>query len=94
MRMPNRSEEQIVNDVLDAEAGDKWYYKYDTELYTVEDGDWVCAGAASVYSNFADNDDGCDLWVDFGEPFRFPVERTSRGGYNYRVKYRGVNYYF
>lgn len=90
-----KSLDDMVHDVLDAMEGDGWYYKYGVDLHKKVNGRWENAGRYSVYSNVHDDEDGCDLWVEFGTSFnRFPVYRVDKAGYHFRVQYMGEYYYF
>ena len=91
----NKSVDDIVHDALDAMEGDGWVYYYDVDLHKKVNGRWENAGRHRVYSNVYDNEDGCNLWVEFGEPYnRFPVYPVNKSGYNFRVQYMGEYYYF
>lgn len=91
----DKSVDEIVDDVIDAQEGDGWVYMYDVDLHKKIDGTWEHAGKFSIYSNLADKDDDCNLWVEFDGPTgRMPVETTDKAGYRFRSQYMGEFYYF
>lgn len=92
-RMPDRSTDDIVEDVLDAqETG--WLYEYDAELYYLSDGEWTSAGMFSVYCNMSENAEPNNKWVDFGDSFFIPARRTDYAGYDWCVTYHGTKFYW
>lgn len=90
---PDNSTEEIVDETLEAARGDKFVYYYSAEMFYYDDGEWYSAGMHNVYHNLADHD-GCNLWVDFDEDFKFPVEYKEKYGYRHSVFCRGTEYYF
>lgn len=92
-RMPDRTIDETVEDVLEAqETG--WLYEYDVELYYRDNGEWVSAGMFSVYQNMSQDAEPDNKWVDFGESFYFPSERTDYAGYSRCVTYQGIKLYW
>lgn len=72
-----------------------WRYLYDAEMDWYENGYWYSLDETfGVYRNLADKSDGCDLWVNFGDSYNVPAQKTTQTGYTYRVDYEGTTYYF
>lgn len=90
--VPERTTDELAKEVFDSYKNNDYFYEYDTDLYYKEDGEWKYYGRRSVYSNPADKDE-CNKWVQFGDT-KQDAEYTNVGGYTFRVKYRGVFYYF
>ncbi len=90
--IPERTSDEIAEEVYNAYENNDYFYEYDTDLYYKEDGEWKYYGKRSVYSNPADKDE-CDKWVQFGNT-KQDAEYTDIGGYTFRVQYHGVYYYF
>lgn len=86
-----RTAEETLQDMADAGEGDGWFHSYDTDVFYLEDGEWVCYGKVGVYKNLEDSP--ARKWVDFGG-MKCPAEDTDKGGYSYRVQYGGTWYYF
>ena len=66
------------------------------KLYYKDGGRWKYYGTYPVYSNPADNEDGCNLWVRFSKYSFMPVSyhRKNNIEWPHRVMYQGVYYYF
>lgn len=92
-RMPDRTIDETVEDVLDAQESG-WLYEYDVELHYRENGEWVSAGMYSVYKNMSSEAEPDNRWVDFGEVFYFPSKKTNYAGYSRCVTYKGVKLYW
>lgn len=91
--IPEKSEDEIVREVVEAQQNDSYYYKGQVELHYLEDGDWVSAGMHDLY-NYANGKNEVNDYVSFdGE--KMPVSYANDyGGYTFRVMYMGVNYYY
>lgn len=91
----DRTNDEIFYEMAEAIENDDWFHEYDVDLFKKVDGEWINVGVHSVYRNFADKDDDCNLWVEFEGPMhRCPVENTTKNGYNYQVRWQGDYYYF
>lgn len=86
-----RTSQDMLQDISNASQGDGWLYKYDTEVFYLDDGEWKSYGQVSVYKNLEDDRDR--FWVAFGR-MKFATEEADKGGYSYKVEYGGVWYYF
>ena len=86
-----RTSQDMLQDISNAGQGDGWLYKYDTEVFYLDDGEWKSYGQVSVYKNL--EDDRERYWVAFGR-MKFATEEADKGGYSYKVEYGGVWYYF
>ena len=84
-----RTPSEKLQDISNASHG--WLYKYDTEVFYLDDGEWKSYGQVSVYKNL--EDDRERYWVAFGR-MKFATEEADKGGYSYKVEYGGVWYYF
>lgn len=90
---PEKTTDEMMEDIVDAANDDGWVYEYDVDLHKREDGEWVYAGRYGVYMSLDDNDE-CNLWIDFGNPYKMPVYYTEDYGYTHKVQYQGEWYYF
>lgn len=91
---PDKTVDEIVNEVLDASEGDGWVYQCAVDLFKRQDGEWVYAGCGEVYMNLAD-DDSCNLWVEFDDEIsKMPAYNTDDYGYDHKVQWHGEWYYF
>lgn len=89
-----KSTDDVVTEVLDAQEGNGWTYEYNVELHKNSGGDWLNAGRFGIYRNLSDNDE-CNLWVEFDGPaYRMPVYLTDDHGYRFKVQWQGEYYYF
>lgn len=86
-----RNSEEILQDISDASESDGWLHKYDTDVFYLQNGEWICYGKVSVYKNL--EDDRERNWVDF-DGMKIPAEETNKGGYSNKVQYGGIWYYF
>lgn len=86
--------DEMVNDVLEAQESDGWVELYDVDLYTRVDGEWYYAGRKSVFMGLHDDSD-CNLWVDFDHSgYKMPVYPTDDYGYRFKTQWHGDWYYF
>ena len=90
---PDRTPEEIIEDVLEAGKKDGYFHKCSAELYYQEDGEWVYYGVKDIYTYANGNAGKNNDWVEFDGEF-YPSHDTDKGGYRFRVTYRGVDYYF
>ena len=72
-----RTSQDMLQDISNASQGDRWLYKYDTEVFYLDDGEWKSYGQVSVYKNL--EDDRERYWVAFGR-MKFPTEEAYKGG--------------
>lgn len=92
--VPNRTTDELVQDIIDAQDGDGWVYQYDVDLHKRIAGDWEYVGCHSIYMNLADDDD-CNLWAEFDKAsYKMPVYPTDDYGYSFKVQWQGDWYYF
>ena len=89
---PDRSSEELLQDIMEAAENDSYYYKRSVELYYKEDGEWEYYGTREVYGD-PNGTHECNDWVRFGDDL-MPVYYTNKGGYTFTVKYMGVDYYY
>ena len=89
---PDRSDEQLIIETIEASKNDGYVYKCSVELYYQDDGDWEYYGKAEVYG-YPNGKSECNDWVKFGEDL-MPVYYTDKGGYTFRTRYMGVDYYY
>ena len=90
---PDRTPEETLVEILEAGKRDGYFLKCSVELYYQNDGEWEYYGVGDIYTyangNAGENND----WVEFDGQL-YPSYDTDKGGYRFRVTYRGVDYYF
>ena len=89
---PDRSTDELFYETMEAAKNDGYVYKCSVELYYKDDGEWEYYGTAEVY-NYPSGKSECNDWVKFGNDM-MPVYYTDKGGYTFRVKYMGTDYYY
>ncbi len=89
---PNRSNDELFYEMMEAVENDGYFCKCKVELYYRDEGDWKYFGTAEVY-NYPNGERECNDWVKFGDNL-MPVYYTDKGGYTFRTTYMGVDYYY
>ena len=92
---PERGTEELVRETIEAVENSGYVYKFSVELHYLDGSSWKSAGHHGVF-NFPNGQSECNDWVLFGNSARdlMPVYYTDKGGYTFRTKYMGVDYYY
>jgi len=88
----DKSEDELVKDIIEAQENDHYYYKGRVELHYEEDGEWVSAGMYKQY-NYPNGTGEINDFISFDGDM-FPVRYADKGGYTFCVQYHGVTYYY
>lgn len=88
----DRSDDELVKDIIEAQENDHYYYKGRVELHYEEDGEWVSAGMYKQY-NYPNGTGEINDFISFDGDM-FPVRYADKGGYTFCVQYHGVTYYY
>ena len=88
----DRSDDELVKDIIEAQENDHYYYKGRVELHYEEDGEWVSAGMYKLY-NYPNGTGEINDFISFDGDM-FPVRYADKGGYTFCVQYHGVMYYY
>lgn len=88
----DKSEDELVKDIIEAQENDHYYYKGRVELHYEEDGEWVSAGMYKLY-NYPNGTGEINDYISFDGDM-FPVRYADKGGYTFCVQYHGVTYYY
>ena len=89
---PDRSTDDLFYETMEAAKNNSYVYMCSVELYYQDNGEWEYYGTAEVY-NYPNGKSECNDWVKFGNDM-MPVYYTNKGGYTFRTRYMGVDYYF
>lgn len=92
IEIADRSDDELVKDIIEAQENDHYYYKGRVELHYEEDGEWVSAGMYKQY-NYPNGTDEINDFISFDGDM-FPVRYADKGGYTFCVQYHGVTYYY
>lgn len=88
----DRSTDEVIEDIIEAQENDHYYYKGRVELFYELGGEWVSAGMHNLY-NYPNGEGEINDFITFnGE--HFPVRYADKGGYTFCVQYHGVMYYY
>lgn len=88
----DKSEDELVKDIIEAQENDHYYYKGRVELHYEEDGEWVSAGMYKQY-NYPNGTGEINDFISFDGDM-LPVRYADKGGYTFCVQYHGVTYYY
>jgi hypothetical protein len=92
IEIADRSDDELVKDIIEAQENDHYYYKGRVELHYEEDGEWVSAGMYKQY-NYPNGTGEINDFISFDGDM-FPVRYADKGGYTFCVQYHGVMYYY
>ena len=92
IEIADKSEEELVKDIIEAQENDHYYYKGRVELHYEEDGEWVSTGMYDLY-NYPNGTGEINDFISFDGDM-FPVRYADKGGYSFCVQYHGVMYYY
>lgn len=92
IEIADRSDDELVKDIIEAQENDHYYYKGRVELHYEEDGEWVSAGMYKQY-NYPNGTGEINDFISFDGDM-FPVRYADKGGYTFCVQYHGVTYYY